>query len=651
MSDWHLLREGTSFYFTLAAFSYLEHGKLSLPSHKLGSPVQTLMAVAVFNGPCSGEYHGNLGAKSSGTRRVFVQTETGCVLGMELDRNDNAHTVKRRLQLALNIPTDESSLTFGDLTLNNDLSAIKKDSALLLTRNAMHRSSSSPCLSPVGKNHQQRDMSGPIEILGHLSSYSRTNELVKEIVEGIKNGVEPIPIHGGLGGAYYFKNSKGEHVAIVKPTDEEPFAPNNPKGFAGKALGQPGLKRSVRVGETGFREVAAYLLDYDHFAKVPPTVLVKVRHSIFNLNDGMIGNKLQNGKKVSKIASLQQFVPHDFDASDHGTSSFPVAAIHRIGILDIRIFNTDRHAGNLLVRKLDGGGRFGQVELIPIDHGLCLPESLEDPYFEWMHWPQASIPFSEDELEYIRNLNPAHDSEMLRTELPMIREACLRVLILSTVFLQEAAAFGLCLAEIGEMMTREFRSEDEKPSELEIVCLEARRIIAEREIAGFDAESGEDDILFDIDCDDAEFDWASKMSGDFLNQGSFSYASNILNGHHLPSEVESFEEDEAEGSLESYGDKLPLSLNRTDSHERSQDYQNAKPEGKCLVGSVSESRRSAEELLPTTTSFVKLTDMNEEEWLLFLEKFKELLHPALAKRRHTTIGHGQRQRLGTSCKF
>jgi hypothetical protein len=37
------------------------------------------------------------------------------------------------------------------------------------------------------------------------------------------------------------------------------------------------------------------------------------------------------------------------------------------------------------------------------------------------------------------------DAEMLRMELPMIREACLRVLILSTIFLKEATAFGLCL--------------------------------------------------------------------------------------------------------------------------------------------------------------------------------------------------------------
>jgi hypothetical protein len=34
-----------------------------------------------------------------------------------------------------------------------------------------------------------------------------------------------------------------------------------------------------------------------------------------------------------------------------GTSSFPVADVHRIGILDVRLMNMDRHAGNVLVRR------------------------------------------------------------------------------------------------------------------------------------------------------------------------------------------------------------------------------------------------------------------------------------------------------------
>ena len=70
------------------------------------------------------------------------------------------------------------------------------------------------------------------------------------------------------------------------------------------------------------------------------------------------------------------------------------------GILDIRIWNTDRHAGNILVRRpraaaasaaaLSGLGRLAgaqPVELVPIDHGFCLPEALDPPYLEWLHWP------------------------------------------------------------------------------------------------------------------------------------------------------------------------------------------------------------------------------------------------------------------------
>ncbi|KAK2429952.1 phosphatidylinositol 4-kinase gamma [Trifolium repens] len=640
-------------------------------SRKLESPVQTQMAVAVMRSPLGREYHGSQSQNQrqpAGRRRVFVQTDKGCVLGMELDRGDNVHTVKRRLQLALNVPVEESSLTFGDMVLKNDLSAVRNDSPLLLSRNVIHRSSSTPCLSPSGKDIQQKDKSGPIEILGQSKRLDIVKDMVKDIVKAIKIGIDPVPVNGGLGGAYYFRDSNGDSVAIVKPTDEEPFAPNNPKGFVGKALGQPGLKRSVRVGETGFREVAAYLLDYDHFANVPPTALVKVTHSIFNVNDEVNGNCFRRKRLVSKIASCQQFIHHDFDASDHGTSSFPVASVHRIGILDIRILNTDRHAGNLLVRKIgDGIGTFGQVELIPIDHGLCLPETLEDPYFEWIHWPQASIPFSEEELAYIRDLDPAHDCEMLRTELPMIREACLRVLVLCTIFLKEAAEFGLCLAEIGEMMTREFHRGEEEPSELEVVCLEVRKLLAEREEElSPRTEVGNDEFLFDIDYDEGGSDCTPKFAmDDPLIRATFQPA--LGNGHarnllsKLDECIEEEEEESDDGSTQEFGtfssqEKVPTipeitsSLKTTMLAEKKQKHSGGKPENGYSVN-TSSGHRSANEQLPASISFVKLADMTEDEWTLFLEKFQELLYPAFAKRKSTTFGQKQLQRLGTSCQF
>lgn len=646
-------------------------------SRNLDSPVQTQMAVAVFKTPLTGgnkmegkqhkhhQQQQKLQRQSSG-RRVFVQTETGCVLGMELDRSDNVHTVKRRLQIALNFPTEESSLTYGDMVLTNDLSAVRNDSPLLLKRNFMHRSSSTPCLSPTGRDLQQKDRSGPIEILGQSECFSVVKQMVKDIVKAMKLGVDPLPVHSGLGGAYYFRNKKGDSVAIVKPTDEEPFAPNNPKGFVGKALGQPGLKSSVRVGETGFREVAAYLLDYNRFANVPPTALVKITHSVFNVNDGVKGNKAMREKKLvsSKIASFQKFVAHDFDASDHGTSSFPVASVHRIGILDVRIFNTDRHGGNLLVKKV---GTFGEVELIPIDHGLCLPETLEDPYFEWIHWPQASIPFSDEEIEYIQKLDPVKDCEMLKRELPMIREACLRVLVLCTVFLKEAASYGLCLAEIGEMMTREFRAEEEEPSELEVVCIEAKRSVTERDV--FSPRSdviGEAEFQFDLDCDELESVYGSKMqlNDDYFTKNPFSNGRSSLGKlEESIKEEEEEDEDEVEDITENAVpmitlkdsffsstvlSKLSTSMKNTHLSDTGRK-NNTKPLTRGKSENTSSGHKSANEQLQASASFVKVADMKEDEWVLFLERFQELLGPAFAKRKTATLS--KRQRLGTSCQF
>ncbi|KAK8950207.1 putative phosphatidylinositol 4-kinase type 2-beta [Platanthera guangdongensis] len=642
-------------------------------SPNLDSPVQTQMAVAVLTrSVVVDEYHGIkcIDGRPSGRRRIFVQTDTGFVLGIELDRGDSAHTVKKKLQVALNLPTEESSLTFGDHVLKNDLSAIRNDSPLLLTRNSMHRSSSTPCLSPRGKDSQQRDMSGPVEILGHLSRCSIAMNLVKSVVKAIKGGVDPLPIHNGLGGAYYFRNREGEKVAIVKPTDEEPFAPNNPKGFIGKALGQPGLKNSVRVGETGYREVAAYLLDHDHFANVPPTVLVKITHSMFNVNEDVCcsGSSKSPMRRppISKIASFQQFIPHDYDASDHGTSSFPVASVHRIGILDIRIFNTDRHAGNLLVRKHETGlDRFGGlVELIPIDHGLCLPETLDDPYFEWIHWPQSSIPFSSEEMEYIANLDPARDADMLRKELPMMREACLRVLLLCTTFLKEAATFGLCLAEIGEMMSRQFTGREEEPSELEVVCMKARRLVSEREVSVLlpEADFDEDEIQFDIDCEETDSIMAKTPPG---VRGASAW--NPLS--KLDESLEDEEEEEPEednrdarackpsvffpaGKCSLNAPKLSYSLKGVNPADKTHRHLGGFLKRDNFVGKANNSQgwsRSANEQLPVSASFVNLAEMGEEEWGAFFDKFLELIHAAFRGRK--CRGGEQRLRLGTSCQF
>ena len=106
--------------------------------------------------------------------------------------------------------------------------------------------------------------------------------MVQEAVRGLANGRTPEAALEGMGGTYFLANEHGAKAAIFKPCDEEPLAPNNPKQWQGRAMGAPGMKPSVRVGEAALREVAAYLLDHDGFAGVPPACLVKCYHPVLN---------------------------------------------------------------------------------------------------------------------------------------------------------------------------------------------------------------------------------------------------------------------------------------------------------------------------------------------------------------------------------
>ncbi|KAF9598531.1 hypothetical protein IFM89_028063 [Coptis chinensis] len=63
------------------------------------------------------------------------------------------------------------------------------------------------------------------------------------------------------------------------------FGTDTSSQISWKSSWSAGLKRSVRVGERGFREAAMSFLDHDCSANVLHTSLVKITHSIFNLNE------------------------------------------------------------------------------------------------------------------------------------------------------------------------------------------------------------------------------------------------------------------------------------------------------------------------------------------------------------------------------
>jgi len=151
---------------------------------------------------------------------------------------------------------------------------------------------------------------------------------------------------------------------------------------------------------------------------------------------------------------------------DIGPGLFPVKEVHKIGILDLHIFNTDRHGGNILICDADDG----VYKLTPIDHGYSLPTSLDRAWFDWLTWPQSRVPFDDETKRYIESIDPDEDAKMLRQYLPIPDESIL-IMKISTMLLKLGVKYNLTLSQLGTMASRKV---PEKPSVLEIMVETAR---------------------------------------------------------------------------------------------------------------------------------------------------------------------------------
>jgi len=365
----------------------------------------------------------------------------------------------------------------------------------------------------------------------HLAKTTPQNEdhlkyLVAKSLQGLRSGYSPTLCESGVGGTYFMHDEYNRTVGVFKPHDEEMGCLNNPKGFTPKT---PSFKaynvcRGAEAGEAAFRECAAYILDHEHFSGVPATGLVVCSHPTFS-----------SGLSYSehfKIGSFQEFKEHDFDAEDISSvkyQQFPVHEVHKIAILDIRLLNTDRHGGNILVKAnrsrtnsredvLSDGGydssednrpRFNGSDesemmfrmdmdldddkdeqsftpqsptttleylLIPIDHGYTLPSTisgLTDLWFEWLKWPQAKVPFGVEEQRYIDRLNPDEDITILKLKFgDLIGSECFKVLRITTMWLKIASRAGLTPYTIGYALCKKH---GEANSVLEKMTMEAQQ--------------------------------------------------------------------------------------------------------------------------------------------------------------------------------
>jgi len=303
-----------------------------------------------------------------------------------------------------------------------------------------------------------------------LAASSDENELItlfSKVRLGLANHAPELASEGA-GTVYILRDGTGEPAAVFKPHDEEaiPFAGADRDSLR---IGDE-IKPGLIYGEGYLKEVAAFLLDKDRFHDVPPTTVFIFSHADF-VNNGT--------STTSKLGSLQKYANHKCSAEEIGWNMFPVNEVHRLGILDCRILNNDRHLGNMLVAE----GNNGFYRIVPIDHGLCLPSSLSGAYFEWLSFPQTHQPFDQKTLDYIEHLDPEQDAKLLKHALPLLRSECLTTLKFCTYFLKKAARSKLTLYQIGCLMSRYL--DPAEPCELE----KLKNIVDARSDCGADGDN------------------------------------------------------------------------------------------------------------------------------------------------------------------
>lgn len=408
---------------------------------------------------------------------INVRTVCGEEFEFQVDRHRNVGYIKRRIAkkgkdfLDLTDPEVffcgerlEDDRLIGDLSNNNDavIHLVVQRSAKVWTKPVerdVELSIVAPGLNEVSVIQGKDFFLESIIVNPRVKLPPFLSKMVQSVSEGLAQGKQPLRSPEGTGGTYFMQDSSGnKYVAVFKPTDEEPLAVNNPQGLPQSINGE-GLKKGTRVGEGALREVAAYILDHpfegpqsfidaeNGFSGVPPTMMVQCLHNGFNHPKGF-----DCSSENAKIGSLQMFRKTHGSCEDIGPQHFPVEEVHKISVLDMRLANADRHAGNILHCKDQETGR---IALIPIDHGYCLPENFEDCTFEWIYWPQAQQPFSEKTLDYTNSLDAEQDLAILKFYGLHLSPESARTLRVSTMLLKKGARRGLTPYAIGNMMCRE----------------------------------------------------------------------------------------------------------------------------------------------------------------------------------------------------
>jgi hypothetical protein len=167
---------------------------------------------------------------------------------------------------------------------------------------------------------------------------------------------------------------------------------------------------------------------------------------------------------------------------NYSSDLFTVDEVHKIAVLDLRLLNLDRNPCNILVQQTDDCTNGSNLRLIPIDHGLTLPDCFQVSSYDlvWMSFSQAEAPLSQRTMDYIQAINVDDDIKFIESRFA-VRPICLRNMKISTLLLQQATQRGLSLFEIGRILCRP-DDDDCQPSILEQLVAKSEQEMATEDL-------------------------------------------------------------------------------------------------------------------------------------------------------------------------
>mmetsp|Transcript_34803 Transcript_34803/g.74258 ORF Transcript_34803/g.74258 Transcript_34803/m.74258 type:complete len:404 (+) Transcript_34803:139-1350(+) len=282
-----------------------------------------------------------------------------------------------------------------------------------------------------------------------LNLATEAGDSLTHMEEGQTGGVYKVPMDG----------LKSTPLAVFKPIAEEAFE-----------------RRGVPSGGGAVREEAAYLLDRraGYSAGVPTTVRAMVPSTALsphNENEDEAEELVEDG---SNKGSVQCFVKNVAgSAEDFGmprdlaraTQIISTIDAQHLAALDIRLCNTDRHAGNLLFQRRKAVSDAHPVaqgavyKPVPIDHGCALPFwwSMGEANFQaWMEWPQVRAPCLPDVLSTVEAAFKSREEDMKVLADVGLEPAAQVTYRLALALLREGTVrHGLSLACIAGLMCRD----------------------------------------------------------------------------------------------------------------------------------------------------------------------------------------------------